>query len=186
MTKKILIIAAIVAVVVGVPVLRAVLGAGDAAAVQTEPLERRSIRSSVLASGHLAHAEEVQLTTEEIGRVTAIHVKEGDRVTRGQLLLQIDDETHRAAVEQAAAQVRLQEIAIERQRLTLENLRTQWERQSRLFERGLVDQDSFDLLTNELALAEVDLQSSRERVRSCSRRRTGCARRRPSRPWTAS
>lgn len=162
MTKKILIIAAIVAVVVGVPVLRAVLGAGDAAAVQTEPLERRSIRSSVLASGHLAHAEEVQLTTEEIGRVTAIHVKEGDRVTRGQLLLQIDDETHRAAVEQAAAQVRLQEIAIERQRLTLENLRTQWERQSRLFERGLVDQDSFDLLTNELALAEVDLQSSRE------------------------
>ncbi|MBN1240524.1 MAG: efflux RND transporter periplasmic adaptor subunit [Gammaproteobacteria bacterium] len=162
MLKKVLIIAAIVAVVVGVPVLRAVLGGADAAEVQTEVLERRSIQSSVLASGHLAHDEEVQLTTEEIGRVTAIYVEEGDRVTAGQLLLQIDDETHRAAVEQAAAQVRLQEIAIERQRLRLENLRAQWERQKTLYERKLIDQDSFDLLTNELELNEVDLQSNRE------------------------
>ena len=162
MIKKVLIVAIILAVVVGLPVLRAVLGGADAAEVQTEVLGRRSIQSSVLASGHLAHDQEVQLTTEEIGRVTAIYVEEGDKVTEGQLLLQIDDEAHRAAVEQAAAQVRLQEIAIERQRLRLENLRAQWERQRMVFERGLIDQDSFDLLTNELELAEVDLQSNRE------------------------
>jgi HlyD family secretion protein len=151
--KKLLIIAGIVAVVVGVPVLRAVLGGGNVPEAQIEVLERRSIQSSVLASGRLAHDEEVQLTTEEIGRVTAIYVNEGDRVTQGQLLLQIDDETHRAAVE---------EIAIERQQLRLQNLRTQWERQRMLHERGLVDQDGFDLVTNELQLAEVDLQSNRE------------------------
>jgi HlyD family secretion protein len=160
--KKLLIIAGIVAVVVGVPVLRAVLGGGNVPEAQIEVLERRSIQSSVLASGRLAHDEEVQLTTEEIGRVTAIYVNEGDRVTQGQLLLQIDDETHRAAVEQSTAQVRLQEIAIERQQLRLQNLRTQWERQRMLHERGLVDQDGFDLVTNELQLAEVDLQSNRE------------------------
>jgi HlyD family secretion protein len=160
--RKFLIIAGIVAVVVGVPVLRAVLGGGNVPDVQIEVLERRSIQSSVLASGRLAHDEEVQLTTEEIGRVTAIYVDEGDRVTQGQLLLQIDDETHRAAVEQSSAQVRLQEIAIERQRLRLENLRAQWERQRMLHERGLIDQDGFDLFTNEVQLAEVDLQSNRE------------------------
>lgn len=160
--KKLLMVVAILAVVVGVPVGRAVLGGGDVNEVQIEVLARRSIQSSVLASGRLAHDQEVQLTTEEIGRVTAIFVEEGDRVTAGQLLLQIDDEAHRAAVEQSAAQVRLQEIAIERQRLRLQNLRTQWERQSMLHEQGLIDQDSFDVVTNELALAEVDLQSNRE------------------------
>src|SRR5690606_9747769 len=45
-----------------------------------------------------------------------------------------------------------------------ENLRKQWERQEALFQRGLVDQDSFDLLTNELGLAEVDLQSNIEQL----------------------
>jgi HlyD family secretion protein len=163
MLKKLLVIAAIVVVVVSVPVVRFIVG-GNVKIVQTEVLERRSIQSSVLASGRLAHEEEVQLTTEEIGRVAEVLVKEGERVMRGQLLLRIDDETHVAAVEQSAAQVRLQDIAIERQRLRLDSLRTQWERQQRLFERGLIDQDSYDLMTNELALAEVDLRSSREQL----------------------
>src|SRR5690554_6569812 len=144
MSKKLLIIVAILALVVAVPVIRSVLGPGDANAVETQVLTRRSIQSSVLASGHLAHEEEVQLTTEEIGRVTGIFVAEGDRVTQGQLLLQIDDEAHRAAVEQNSAQVRLQEIAIERQQLLLENRLAQWERQSMLHDQGLVDQDTFD------------------------------------------
>src|SRR5690606_20087353 len=132
--------------------------------VETETLVRRSIQASVLASGRLAHEEEVKLMSEEIGRVTQLFVEEGDYVKAGDLLLQIDDEAHRAAVEQSRAQVRLQEIAIERQRLRLQNLRKQWERQEALYQRGLIDQDSFDLLTNELGLAEVDLQSSIEQL----------------------
>jgi HlyD family secretion protein len=162
MGKKLLIIIGILALVVAVPVLRSVLGGGAVNEVQTELLARRSIQASVLASGRLAHEEEVQLTTEEIGRVTGIFVEEGDRVEKGQLLLQIDDQAHRAAVEQNSAQVRLQEIAIERQQLRLENLNVQWERQRMLHEQGLVNEDSFDLITNELRLAEVDLQSNRE------------------------
>ena len=70
----------------------------------------------------------MKLTTEEIGRVTAIYVEEGDQVTSGQLVLQIDDQRPRAAVEQNEAASRVQEIAIQRQQMQLENFRTQWER----------------------------------------------------------
>src|SRR5690554_506991 len=164
MTKKLLVLVGIVLLVVAVPVARSVMGGGQVKEVDLEPLTRRSIQSSVLASGRLAHEDEVKLMTEEIGRVTHLFVEEGDRVAAGQLLLQIDDEAHRAAVEQNAAQVRLQEIAIERQRLRLENLRAQWQRQEKLYERGLVDEDSFELLSNELKLAEVDLESAREQL----------------------
>src|SRR5690606_33222823 len=164
MTRKLWIVAVIVAVAVAIPVVRNVVGGGNVQSVQTERLARRSIQASVLASGQLAHEEEVKLMSEEIGRVTQLLVDEGDRVKSGQLLLQIDDEAHRAAVEQNQAQVRLQEIAIERQRLRLQNLRAQWERQQALFARGLIDRDSFDLLTNELELAEVDLQSNVEQL----------------------
>ena len=164
MSRKLLIILVVVVLAVALPILRNVIGGGNVQAVETEKLARRSIQASVLASGQLAHEEEVNLMSEEIGRVTQLMVEEGDRVKAGALLLQIDDEAHRAAVEQNQAQVRLQEIAIERQRLRLENLRKQWERQQALFQRGLVDQDSFDLLTNELGLAEVDLQSNIEQL----------------------
>src|SRR5690606_10160617 len=164
MTRKLLIIVVIVALAVALPVVRAVVGGGNVLAVETETLARRTLQASVLASGQLAHEEEVKLMSEEIGRVTQLLVEEGDRVKTGDLLLQIDDEAHRAAVEQNRAQVRLQEIAIERQRVRLENLRMQWERQKALHERGLIDQDSFDLLTNELALAEIDLKSNGEQL----------------------
>ncbi len=162
MQKKILIIVAIVSAVMAVPLLRSILNRGDAFEVQIEILAPRSIQASVLASGRLAHEEEVKLSTEVIGRVTELFVEEGDHVTAGQLLVQIDDETYRAAVEQSEAIVRIQEIAIQRQQMTLDNLLTQWERKEELHERGLLDEDSFVVATNELGIAEIDLSSSRE------------------------
>lgn len=162
MTRKLLVIVALVLAVVAVPLLNQYLRGGNAVEVEIQTLEPRSIQASVLASGQLVHEEEVKLTTEVIGRVTGIYVEEGDRVTSGQLLLQIDDETYRAEVEQNEATVRMQDIAIQRQQLRVGNLQTQWERDQALHESNLIDDRSFDLSTNELSLAEVDLRSSRE------------------------
>ena len=162
MQKKLLVIFAIALAVVAVPVLRNVAGGGNSVEVQIEALAPRSIQASVLASGHLVHEEEVKLSTEVIGRVTGIYVEEGDRVTNGQLLLQIDDEIYRAAVDQNEATVRMQEIAIQRQQMWAENLKTKWDRQQELHERNLIDDDSFEVATNEWGVAEIDLRSSRE------------------------
>ena len=61
--------------------------------------------------------------------------------------------------------VRIQEIAIERQQVLIVNLEERHARQFSMFEKGLVDEDSFDLLENTLALARVDLRSSQESLR---------------------
>jgi HlyD family secretion protein len=153
MTRKLLIVFFILALIVLVPVVKNRLGEGNIKEVETESLQVRGIQTSVLASGTLAHEEEVLLSTEEIGKVTAIHVKEGDRVAKGQLLLQIDDEVFQAAVEQNRASVRMQEIAIERQQLRVENLQKQWERKQAIFERKLLDEDAFEIATKEEASA---------------------------------
>jgi HlyD family secretion protein len=162
MNKKLLVIVGIVAIVVAVPLIQARMRGGASVDVEVEKLEPRVIQSSVLASGKLVHEEEVKLSTEEIGRVTAIYVDEGQKVTKGELVLQIDDQRLRAAVDQSNASVRMQEIAIQRQQLQVENLRTQWERMKGLHERNLIDEDSFTTATNNLEIAEVDLMSSRE------------------------
>ena len=162
MNKKLLLIIGIVLLVVAVPLIQARMRGGGAVQVQVEALAPRSIQSSVLASGKLVHEEEVKLSTEEIGRVTAIYVDEGQKVTRGELVLQIDDQRLRAAVDQQQATVRMQEIAIQRTQLQVENLRTQWNRMQGLHERKLIDEDSFETSSNNLEIAEVDLMSSRE------------------------
>jgi HlyD family secretion protein len=160
--KRVFIILGVIAAIVAIPVLQARFGGGSVLEVQVEKLEPRSIESSVLASGRLVHEEEVKLSTEEIGKVTAIFVEEGELVTKGQLVLQIDDQRLRAAVEQQEALVRMQEIAIQRQQLTVDNLRTQWERTRQVHERNLIDEDTFVNATNALEVAQVDLRSSRE------------------------
>jgi HlyD family secretion protein len=165
MTRKLLIVIALIALVVAVPLARRVVGGGQAVAVVLEPLKPRSIQTSVLASGRLVHEDEVNLSTEQPGRVTAIYVKEGEKVSKGQLVLQIDDERYRTAVDQREAAVRMQQIAIERQQTQLENLRRQWERTSELKQRGLIDEDSYDTATNNLAIAEIDLRSNQEQLR---------------------
>lgn len=156
--KKALIIIGIIAAIVAIPLIRNTTS-GEVAAVEIQELVPRAIRSSILASGKLAHEEEVLLSTEVIGKVSGLFVEEGDFVAEGQIVLQIDDEALRALVEQRQASVRVQEIAIQSGKVRIENLETQLERKQQLFERGLLDEDSFELAENELELARLDLES---------------------------
>ncbi len=158
--KKALILIVILVVVVAIPVLRN-RSLNEAQSVNTEPFAEHPIRASILASGKLSHEEEVLLSTEVIGKVAALYVAEGDAVTEGQLLAQIDDEAPRAMVEQQQASTRMQEIAIASSRLRLANLQLQWERKQMMHQRGLLEggDDAFEAATNELELAKLDIET---------------------------
>jgi len=160
--KKILVFAAIAVVVVAVPLLSKFGGGQDAKQVELAEAEYRLIKSSILASGTLAFREQIELTPEVIGQVVTVHVEESDAVRRGDLVITLDPKTYQAQVDQAAAATRMQAIAIERQKLLIENLEERYQRQASIYERGLVDEDSFELLQNQLALARVDLRSYQE------------------------
>lgn len=132
--------------------------------VETAIVAPRSIRPSVLASGQIAHEEQVKLTSEVLGTVEAVHVTEGQPVERGQLVLAIDGDAYAADVVQNRAAVRLEEIDLGRQQARIGNLERQHERSARLFDRDLLDAHSLEALRHELELARIDLQSSGERL----------------------
>ena len=77
-------------------------------------------------------------------------------------MITLDPKTYQAQVEQAEARVRIQQIAIERQRLLIKTLADRFERQQAMFAQKLVDEDSFEALESELSLARVDLRSLQE------------------------
>ena len=98
----------------------------------------------------------------DFGQVVEVHVEESDPVRKGDLVITLDPKSYQAQVDQASARVRMQFIAIERQRLLIDNLEERVERQESMFEKKLVDEDSFERLQNELSLARVDLRSYQE------------------------
>ena len=160
--KKILIFAVLAALLVAVPFISKLTRGTDAKQVEVQKVELKLIKSSILASGTLAYREQVQLRSEVIGQVTELHVEEADRVKKGDPVITLDPKTYQAQVDQAKAVVRIQQIAIERQRLLIQTLADRFERQKKMFARDLVDEDSYEALESELALARVDLRSLQE------------------------
>ena len=160
--KKILIFTALAVLLVGIPLISKFTGGGDAKQVEIQKVELKLIKSSILASGTLTYREQVQLRSEVIGQVTELHVEEADQVKKGDLVITLDPKTYQAQVEQAEARVRIQEIAIERQRLLIQTLSDRFDRQKKMFAKNLVDEDSYEAIESELSLARVDLRSLQE------------------------
>ncbi|MDZ4814315.1 MAG: efflux RND transporter periplasmic adaptor subunit [Pseudomonadota bacterium] len=133
--------------------------------VKLGTVSQQEIRPTILASGTLAYRTEVNLTSELIAKVKSIAVKEGDAVTRGQVLLTLDPETYLNAIEREEASRRQSVISIERQRVALTLREKQFERSNKLIAARMIDQSRFDEDRNQLELARVELKSSAEALR---------------------
>jgi HlyD family secretion protein len=71
--------------------------------VRIEPVQARDLVASVTASGQVQPRTKVDVASDISGRIVRLAVKEGDRVSRGQFLLQIDPAQYQANVQRAEA-----------------------------------------------------------------------------------
>jgi HlyD family secretion protein len=71
--------------------------------VRIEAVQRRDLVSSVTASGQVRAQTKVDLSSDITGKIVRLEVREGQMVTKGQFLLQIDPKQAEAAVQRAEA-----------------------------------------------------------------------------------
>jgi HlyD family secretion protein len=159
--KKKLIIAGLIAAVVALAYVKQ-SGNSDAISVKIAAAKVEEIKTSILASGTLIYKDQVQLRSEVIGQVSELFIEEGDNVSQDQVLMRLDQRSFNADVEQQKAYVRMQTIAIERQKKQLENTKAKWLRNKNLYERKMIGQDAFELIDNQHDLAKIDLRSRQE------------------------
>lgn len=93
----------ILVALVGVFALTAFKSRNRGVEVRIETVEHRDLVASVTASGQVQPRTRVDLSADITGRIVRLAVKEGDRVTRGQFLLQIEPDQYNAAVQRAEA-----------------------------------------------------------------------------------
>ena len=162
--KKYIALAVILAVI-AVPLL-VKMGRGESSKeVEIAIAAEQVIRPTILSSGVLAYRNEVDLTSELVAKVREILVEEGDTVEKGQLLLRLDPETYRNAIDREQATRRQGVISIERQRLALSLAEKRLARGEQLVAQKMIGQSEFDDLRNARDLARVEVQSSEEALR---------------------
>lgn len=136
------------------------LGSSEKAGAEpTAEAQRRDIETTLLMTGEVVPAFQVEIKAEVGGKVAAIHVTTGQKVSRGQLLVTMDDTELRT--EKAAA-----ETEIEGARLVVDKLRGNYERARALFEEKLISKEVYDNLGADLAIAENTLEKARARLRT--------------------
>jgi len=125
--------------------------------VDANPVERRIIRESVLASGNLVFRDEVILSPEIIARVRSVLVREGERVQKGKILIYLDDQNLQQMISLQKAQVAIDRENVERQKINVKTLEILFERQSSLLNKGFVSKARYDeaFYAHEAAKAEL-------------------------------
>ena len=96
-------VVAIVVVLVGLMVLGASRRANRATEVRMEKVGRRDLVAVVTASGQIEAKSDVDISSEVTARINVIHVKEGDQVRNGELLVELDQAQFKGAVDRGQA-----------------------------------------------------------------------------------
>lgn len=131
-------------------------------------VQKLAIHPAILATGNLVFRQEVQLSAEVIGKVAGVLVKEGEHVTRGQILLRLDPTVYQAEVAQQEANRRNAAIAIERAQINLANQQRNLDRTGQLYKAKYIDISKYDDAVHQVDLAKVELRASRESLEQAS------------------
>ena len=135
-TKLSIIVGFLVIGVGGIAVLAAAKKGKNAVDVRLEAVGRRDLVATVTASGRIDAKRSVDVTADITGRITAIAVKEGDLVQKGQFLLQIDPSQYAAELSRAQALLASSEAGLVQARANKDQAQRSLERAKELQRSG--------------------------------------------------
>jgi membrane fusion protein (multidrug efflux system) len=129
-------------------------GAAAAVPVEVGKVERTTLADDAQAVGTLRARQGVTLRPEVSGRIAAIGFGDGQRVKRGQMLVQLDDALQRAQLQQAQAQEAIARTTLARNRELLAQ---------NFISASAVDQSAaaLDVARAQVALAQAQLARMR-------------------------
>ena len=121
-------------------------GGGKPVMVEATAVRQMALRDDAEAVGSLRSRRSVVLRPEISGRITQLNFRDGQRVHKGQLLVQLDDQLPRAQVQQSRAELSI--------------ARANHKRNQELVAQGFISQRSVDESAANLEVAEAKLALS--------------------------
>ena len=97
---------------------------------------------------------DIDIRPQVTGFITKVHVDEGQRVRKGQVLFTLDQVTFQAAVDQARAAVNNAQTAVNTAKMTADSKKA-------LFDKNIISQYEYNLSQNSLAQAQSQLATAK-------------------------
>jgi HlyD family secretion protein len=178
--KNVLIAAVVVLIAAAVVAANLYFKRDKALAVTTELIKTRDLEAVVSASGKIQPKRLVQISADTPGRVVNLAVNEGDRIRKGQFLLQIDPKSLSTRVDSntaslgaaqaslGAAQASMEQIrqSIETARVQLDQARQTLTRQQDLWRQQLTTREALDRAEYDVKAAQSTLQEREKQLAS--------------------
>ena len=141
-------------------------------AVTTDLIKTRDLEAVVSASGKVQPKRLVKISAETPGRVVNLAVNEGDRIRKGQFLLQIDPKSLSSRVDSGNASLRAAEQSLEQMRQSIETARVQMQqaqqnlaRQRDLWAQQLTTREALEKAENDVRSAESAVQEREKQMK---------------------
>jgi HlyD family secretion protein len=141
--------------------------------ITAETVQKRDLEAIVTASGKIEPKRSVNISAQSMGRVTRIGVREGDRVTAGQFLLQIDPVAVESAVRRDEAAVAGARTGLEQSRVQVQSAqagldvaRQALKRQRELWEGGLTTRENVEKAEADVQMRESDLNARVQEIKT--------------------
>ena len=140
--------------------------------VTTDLIKTRDLEAVVSASGKVQPKRLVKISAETPGRVVNLAVNEGDRIRKGQFLLQIDPKSLSSRVDSGNASLRAAEQSLEQMRQSIETARVQLQqaqqnlaRQRDLWAQQLTTREALEKAENDVRSAESAVQEREKQMK---------------------
>ena len=156
------------ALVVLVIVLAILGGGGDeeGIAVETAPVEVRTVTQTVTASGKVRPEVEVKISSDVSGEIVFLELEEGDPVEQGQLMVQIQPDFYAAQREQAQAGLLQSQADASRAEAEMIRAQEDLDRKRMLAERGVIAQQELETAQTQYDVAKASFDAAQYRIRS--------------------
>ena len=162
--KKKLIIASVVIIIIVVFVIGNLSKSEKATEVTAEEAVSGTIVEKVAGSGRVQPETEVNISAYVSAQITNLGVKEGDFVTEGQFLVQLDKTKYAAAVEQHNANLKSSMANAELSNARMLKTKNDYERMKKLFDAKLASEAEFQTYEADYLVAKAQYESNLEQI----------------------
>lgn len=161
--KRILWVVVILALVAGGGVV-ASKRRGNVTPVQTASVGKEDVQAKVTANGKVQATRKVDISATIPGQITHLAVEEGDRVTKGQFLLQIDNTNPRATARSTEFSMQALLRDLDSALASAEQARADFRRAEENHRANIISPADLERARTQLATAEAQVAATRQRI----------------------
>ena len=115
-------------------------------------------------SGNVISENQIELYPETNAQIAEVYVENGDKVTKGQPLVKLQDEPFKKQLQQAQAGLRINEARLKQADARLKELEAQFKRITALAEKNLTSELQIEQINAQKTSAEADVELAKAQI----------------------